>query len=311
MCPYPSSFRYFFPLFSLYFFISIMSVSGAILPPPLSNPSSSVDGRMFIVTGGTQGLGLEIARCLKENGARGIALVSRSAAKGEDACKELNSDSCKVVYVSADMSDTLAPGKMVEEVADLFKDLGPISGVVNAAAYTARGNLFTTTAEEYDGMMAINARAPFLVTQAAARHMIAAKTRGAIVNICSVASTGGAPFIMAYCSSKAALVCQTKNNAAELAPHGIRVNGVNMGWCYTDNEDALQTKQNGGDSSWIDKADAGVPLKRIIRPRDVASTVLYLLSEQSNMMTGGIIDLHPEYSDGMQSLASVDTVDAR
>lgn len=283
----------------------------SMVAPPLSQPKSSVEGRVFIVTGGTQGLGLEIARCLKECGARGVALVSRSAAKGEQACKELDCDTCKVVYVAADMSESLAPAKMVDETVEIFSTIGPISGVVNAAAYTARGNLFTTTAEDYDSMMAINARAPFLVTQAAAKHMIASKTRGSIVNVCSVASTGGAPFIMAYCASKAALVCQTKNNAAELAPHGIRVNGVNMGWCYTDNEDALQTKQNDGDASWIDKADAGVPLKRIIRPRDVASTVLFLLSEQSNMMSGGIIDLHPEYAAGMQSLVSVDTVDAR
>jgi NAD(P)-dependent dehydrogenase (short-subunit alcohol dehydrogenase family) len=291
-----------------------MSASGmetSVVPPPMSVPSMGVEGRLFVVTGGTQGLGLEIARCLKKNGARGIALVSRSAGKGEEACSELNCDTCRVAYVCADMSDAHAPGKMIEEAVSLFRDLGPISGVVNAAAYTARGNLFTTTADEYDGMMAINARAPFLVTQAAAKHMMEAHVRGSIVNICSVASTGGAPFIMAYCASKAALVCQTKNNAAELAPSGIRVNGVNMGWCYTDNEDALQTRQNGGDSRWIDKADAGVPLKRIIRPADVAATVLFLLSDAAAMMSGGIIDLHPEYAAGMQGLAAVDSVDTR
>ena len=277
----------------------------------MSVPNMEVEGRLFLVTGGTQGLGLEIARCLKKNGARGIALVSRSKGKGEEACAELDCGTCKVVYVCADMSDPHAPGRMFEEALGLFSGLGPITGVVNAAAYTARGNLFTTTPDEYDSMMAINARAPFLVTQAAAKHMMEAKVRGSIVNICSVASTGGAPFIMAYCASKAALVCQTKNNAAELAPSGIRVNGVNMGWCYTDNEDALQTRQNGGDSRWIDKADAGVPLKRIIRPADVAATVLFLLSDAAAMMSGGIIDLHPEHAAGMQSTASVDTVDAR
>ena len=256
-------------------------------------------------------MGLEVARCLKESGAGGIVLVSRSAGKGADACSELNCDACKVVYVSADLGAPEAPGKMVAEAVEHMRDVGAISGVINAAAYTARGNLFTTSASDYDNMMAINARAPFLVTQAAATHMIEAKVRGSIVNICSVAATGGAPFITAYCASKAALVCQTKNNAAELAPHGIRVNGINMGWCYTDNEDALQTRQNGGDARWIDKADAGVPLRRIIRPRDVACTVLFLLSEQAAMMSGGIIDLHPEYAAGMQGLATVDTVETR
>ena len=286
-------------------------MEASVVPPPMSVPSMGVDGRLFLVTGGTQGLGLEIARCLKKNGARGIALVSRSADKGEEACLEMNCDTCKVVYVNADMSDSHAPGNMFGTAVRLLSDLGPITGVVNAAAYTARGNLFTTTSSDYDNMMAINARAPFLVTQAAAKHMIEAKVRGSIVNICSVASTGGAPFIMAYCASKAALVCQTKNNAAELAPSGIRVNGVNMGWCYTNNEDALQTQLNGGNANWIVEADAGVPLKRIIRPADVAATVLFLLSDATTMMTGGIIDLHPEYAAGMQGLAAVDSLQSR
>ena len=79
--------------------------------------------------------------------------------------------------------------------------------------------------------MAINVRAPLLLTQALAKHMMECKIRGgSIVNISSVAAHGGAPFILAYSASKAALNCVTTNDAAELAPHGIRVNAINMGW---------------------------------------------------------------------------------
>ena len=131
-----------------------------------------------------------------------------------------------------------------------------------------------------------------------------------MVNIASVASHGGAPFIMAYSVSKAALVALTKNNAAELAPRRIRVNAVNMGWCYTDNEDKLQ-KANTGDEKWIEKADAGCPLGRILRPADVASTVCFLLSSASSMMTGSVIELHPEFSEGMLSLAANESDAAR
>ena len=100
----------------------------------------------------------------------------------------------------------------------------------------------------------------------------------------------------------------TKCNAAELAPKGIRVNGVNLGWCYTDNEDALQTARQS-DGQWIRRADASVPLGRILRPEDAAVTIAFLLSDSASMTTGTITELHPEFAHGMISLA--DSEDAR
>lgn len=167
---------------------------------------------------------------------------------------------------------------------------------------------------------------------------------GSIVNICSVASKGGAPFILGYSCAKSALKTLTKNNAAELASKGIRVNGIDMGWCLTENENRLQSALGGED--WWKKADESVPLGRILRPVDVAASVLFLLSGASVMMTGSIIgelhfvvlcvcmkclqfslrechfalnsphyshtsfirtDLHPEYSCGMLSLSTEDS----
>jgi len=277
-----------------------------VLNPPLSTPLFDVTGRVFVITGGTQGLGLEIARQLKASGAAGLVLVSRSQDRGNDAVQELHDTNCVCVYICADMSDSEAVEQIIPTSIQKMSEVGPISGVVNAAATTNRGNLFTTSAGDFDTQMAINVRAPFLITQSAANHMIESNVRGSIVNICSVAGHGGAPFIMAYCASKAALINLTKNNAAELAPHGIRVNGINMGWCLTENEDRLQTDLNGGDKNWWRQADAQVPLGRIIRPIDVASSVGFLLSNSSAMMTGSFIELHPEYQKGMQSLRSFD-----
>lgn len=194
-----------------------------------------------------------------------------------------------------------------------------ISGLVNAAAVTARGNLFTTTPTAWDEQFAINVRAPFLLTQAVAAHMMEWKNRMetttttttssprprcAIVNITSCAAHGGAPFVMAYSATKAAAVNLTKTTAAQLAPHGITVNAVNLGWCYTDNEDALQTAQT--DAAWIARADASVPLGRILRPADAAVTVSFLLSDASQCMTASIVDLHPEFAHGMLSLQESD-----
>jgi NAD(P)-dependent dehydrogenase (short-subunit alcohol dehydrogenase family) len=270
-----------------------------ILDPPLSTPSLGVAGRSFLVTGGTQGLGLAIARLLKQQGAAGLALVSRNADKGALVCHELSDESCRCVHIQADLSKAEEASSVMPRGVELLKDVAPISGVVNAAATCARGNLFTETAQGFDRQIAINTRAPFLITQAAALHMIEANVGGSIVNIGSCAAHGGAPFVMAYSTSKAAVTAMTKTHAAELAPKKIRVNAVNMGWTFTDNENALQNQRQ---SNWLEQADAGVPLGRIMRPQDVACTVVFLLSGASNMMTGSVIELHPEWADGLISL---------
>mgnify|MGYP005858747041 CR=1 FL=1 len=280
------------------------------LTPPLSPPSYRVDGRAFVITGGTQGLGLGIAKQLQQCGAKGLVIVSRNRDKGAQVCQELTTDKCVCRFVAADLSDASQAQQVIHQAFELLQKGGvglPISGVINAAAITARGNLMTTTAEDFDLQFAINVRAPFLITQAAAQHMIEHKvSNGSIVNIGSIAAHGGAPFIMAYSASKAALAVLTKNNAAELAPHGIRVNGITLGWCYTDNEDRLQSDQSSDGAQWIKKADEGVPLGRILRPADVASTVGFLLSDSSALLTGTMIDLHPDYAHGMLSLLPED-----
>ena len=280
----------------------------AALPVPLSTPSLDVTGRIFLITGGTQGLGLEIATQLKRNGAAAIVLVSRSPDKLQSALEQLNGDGgnhestsqqpqCIIQFVKSDLSNAADTSSIVPRAIKLLSQESSlpqppvISGIVNAAATTSRGNLLTTTADMFDGQFATNVRGPFLVTQSAAKHMMeqhVPRGVGSIVNICSVAAKGGAPFIMAYSCAKSALVTLTKNNAAELAPRGIRVNGVNMGWCLTENEHKLQREVHK-DDEWWKKADGSVPLGRILRPADVAATVLFLLSGASVMMTGSIL----------------------
>ena len=272
------------------------------LSVPLSTPSLDVTGRIFLITGGTQGLGLEIASQLKRNGAAAIVLVSRSPDRMESALKQLNGVStgnvkeenkCIIKFVKADLSDASSASSIVPRAIDLLEEGEEslslpqpimISGIVNAAATTARGNLLSTTADMFDEQFHTNVRGPFLVTQAAVNHMVERKVSrgvGSIVNICSVAAHGGAPFILGYSCSKAALVTLTKNNAAALGPKGIRVNAINMGWTLTENEAKLQSAVHKNEE-WWKKADESVPLGRILRPADVASTVMFLLSGASS-----------------------------
>lgn len=283
---------------------SVKRKFGAEEAPPLSRPTFDLSGRHFIVTGGTQGLGLEIARQLKVCGARKLALMSRTRSKGEVCAKDLSSDGCEAVFVEADMAD---PESLQAAAAKAIEALGEhVDGLVNAAGTTERGNLLETTVEMFNKQFDINTRAPFLLTQVVAKHMIAKGIRGSIVNISSIAAKGGAPFITAYSGSKAALNVHTQNNAAELAPHGIRVNAVNVGWTLTDNENALMVAKGGDD--WLKEAEPALPMKRLMRPVDVACTVCFLLSPGSEMMTGNSVDLHPDTFIGLLSMKTVDSL---
>jgi len=99
----------------------------------------------------------------------------------------------------------------------------------------------------------------------------------------------------------------TANNAAELAPYGIRVNAINMGWTLTDNENELMV--NKGGQNWLEQAEPSLPMKRIMRPVDVACTACFLLSPAAQMMTGNCLDLHPDTALGMLSLKTEDSLE--
>merc|ERR1711924_198218 len=180
--------------------------------------------------------------------------------KGEVAAAELSGGNCTAYFVEADMA---SPESIQAAAAEAIKALdGHVDGLVNAAGTTERGNMMNTTVDMFNKQFDTNTRAPFMLAQAVAKHMIEQKTRVSIVNISSLAAKGGAPFICAYSASKAALNTLTQNNATELAPYGIRVNAINMGWTYTENENELMVAKGGPD--WLEQAEPGLPLKRKI-----------------------------------------------
>lgn len=273
--------------------------------PPLSTPSMSLAGKNYVVTGGTQGLGLEITRQLKALGAAKVAVLSRSQDKGEAVAQELSTQECSVRFVKADMADAES---VLSAAADAIRALdNRVDGLINAAGTTERGSLLETTIEGYNRQFDTNTRAVFFMTQAIAKHMISEKLHGSIVNISSIAAKGGAPFISAYSASKAAVNCITQNNATELAPHGIRVNAINMGWTYTENENKLMLAKSGG-KEWLPDVESSLPLQRIMHPVDVACTVCFLLGPAAQMTTGNIYDLHPDTALGMLSTKTVDSL---
>jgi NAD(P)-dependent dehydrogenase (short-subunit alcohol dehydrogenase family) len=247
-----------------------------------------VTGKIFIVTGGTQGLGKEIALHLARKGAEGIVICGRNTQNGEAAAREIQGIKCSCQFVPADLT---AEENCREVVRVCDETFGKVHGLVNAAGLTDRGTIDDTSVKLWDQLFAINVRAPFIMTQEVVKVMKRHKSGGSIVNIISDTSHGGPPYIMAYSASKGALATLTKNNAHALRSDKIRVNGINMSWTYTPHEDMVQKALGGGDN-WLQETEAQQPFGRILRPFDIAYLAAYLLSDQSEMMTGALIDLN-------------------
>ena len=243
--------------------------------------------RVIVINGGTHGLGEATSRLMVDRGAAGVVIVGRDRVKGISLAGELSSAATRCHYIEADMSETLAPAQVIAEVD---REFGVIHGLVNVAAATSRGTIWNTSVELWDTMQAVNVRAPFLLLQGAAEIMRRERVPGSVVNIGSVSGHGGQPFILAYCVSKGALATLTKNAAFSLMRHGIRVNQVNPGWMDTEAEDAVQRKFHGASDGWLEHAEADQPTGRLIKPAEVAELIAFLLSDQSGMMTGTIVD---------------------
>jgi NAD(P)-dependent dehydrogenase (short-subunit alcohol dehydrogenase family) len=247
----------------------------------------SLDGKVAIVTGGTQGLGETIAHLFAERGAAGLVICGRNAGNGARVKAALESKGTKTIFVEADLAKVEDARKVVVEADKAF---GRVDGLVNVAAITDRGTIFDTSPELFDQMFAVNVRAPFFLMQEAAKIMRRNKSPGTIVNIISMSGHGGQSFITAYCASKGAMITLTKNVAFSVMRHGIRVNGLTIGWMDTPGEDRIMKTYHGAEANWREKAYASLPTGRMLQPEEVARAVAYLSSEESGMMTGSIID---------------------
>lgn len=245
-----------------------------------------IDGKIALVTGGTQGLGAAIARLFATAGAAGIAIVGRGVEKGRKVAEAIKAETdVPVLVIPADLANIEDVRRIMSEADARF---GRVDILVNAAGLTDRGNLLNTTPELFDRMFAVNVRAPFFLMQDAVKIMDREGVEGRIVNIGSASELAGQPFIAPYCASKSALATLTRNSGYALMRNRIHVNQIDIGWMASDNERALQLAESG-DPDWEMKANAALPFGRLLDPEEVARAVLWMSSDDSGMMTGAVI----------------------
>jgi NAD(P)-dependent dehydrogenase (short-subunit alcohol dehydrogenase family) len=240
-----------------------------------------------VITGGTQGLGLAIAKRLATEGARGIVISGRNAEKGEDAAENLCAIGTDCLFVKADIATIDGCHRLIDTA---LKHFGSVNALVNSAANADRGTLLDTSLELWDRHFNTNVRGPFLTMQGVVRHLVETGKPGSIVNILSMAAYCGQSYLTAYSASKGALAILTKNVANAFVTKRIRCNGVLIGWMDTPGENVTQQKFDRAGEDWLAKAEEAQPMGQLVKPDQVAQLVTYMLSPESGVMTGALVD---------------------
>jgi NAD(P)-dependent dehydrogenase (short-subunit alcohol dehydrogenase family) len=247
---------------------------------------SLLDNKVVLVSGGTQGVGAGIVKAAAGEGAI-VAFTGRRPDAGDRLTAELAAAGATAAFIQTDLTD---PQQAIDSVRQTVDRFGRVDCLVNSAGLTTRGSLLDTSVELFDQHLAINLRAPFFTMQTAVADMVKRGAPGTIVNIISMAQHGGQPYLSPYVAAKAGLAGLTRNSAFAHRWDKIRINGLNIGWTQTEGEDTIQREFHGADDSWLDAANAKLPMGKMGQVDEIADFVVFLLSERSGVVTGSVID---------------------
>ena len=233
-----------------------------------------LSGKRVLITGALGVYGVWIADAFARAGAV-LCLTDRDAAGLPGRLADADAAAGSFVH-AADIADDAGLAGLVGAVA---RQWGSADILINNAGIYPSGFLLDIDAAEWDRIMDINVRAPFVLTQAVAKQMIAAGVKGSVVNISSGAAHKMRRSVVPYCLSKTALDRLTKGFALELAEFGIRVNAVEPGFAAGSTASPLTDIH-------VEKTTAGIPLGRASGPNDAAAAILFLCSDDATYITG-------------------------
>ena len=246
----------------------------------------SLAGKRALVTGGSKGIGAVVAAVLAEAGAD-VAVTGRERAGLEETAQQVRGHGRRCLIVEADLLTVEGPRRAAAAALDFF---GTVDILVNNAGISLPATLLETTVEDWDAVLAVNLRAPFLLAQMLAPKMIEQRS-GKIINLSSAASVAALDEHGSYCASKGGLNMLTKVMAAEWSRYNIQCNAVAPTVILTPMGD-----QVWGDPAKSEPMKAKIPLGRFGQPVEVADLVLYLASPASDLITGDVILMDGGYT---------------
>jgi 3-oxoacyl-[acyl-carrier protein] reductase len=240
----------------------------------------SLEGKAALVTGASRGIGRAICGHFGLLGARVAVNYLRDEAAARETVAEVERAGGEAFAVRADVSRPDQAGRLVDETVARF---GGLDVVVVSHGIWKRASIESMTPEQWSETLQVNLGGAYAICHHAARVMIPRRA-GAIVTIASTAGQRGEAHYSHYAASKGALIAFTKSLAAELAPHGIRVNTVSPGWVLTD-----MTRHVFADPQLSEEAIRPIPLGRPGTPEEIAGPVAFLASDLASFIYGEVL----------------------
>jgi 3-oxoacyl-[acyl-carrier protein] reductase len=237
-------------------------------------------GKVALVTGAAQGIGKAVALLLARNGAD-IVVSDINLEKAEETAKEIESIGQKTMAIKVNVANLKDVDQMVEAILEKF---GKIDILVNNAGITRDKLILRMTEEDWDAVLNVNLKGTFNCTKAVVRYM-AKQRSGKIVSIASVVGEMGNAGQVNYSASKAGVIGLTKTIAREFAQRKINVNAIAPGYIETPMTEVLPEKVK-------EELKRLIPMERLGKPEDVAEAVLFLVSDESNYITGHVLNVN-------------------
>ena len=237
--------------------------------------------RVVLVTGSTTGIGEACARVFAAAGAA-VMISGRNEARGRKVVDEIRAAGGRVEFSAADLLEAGACDRLVDATV---ARLGGLDVLVNNAGILYTADALATTDQQWLDTMAVNVTALFYMSRAAVRHM-KGRGGGAIVNVASEWGLNGEPRHVAYCASKGAVVQLTRCMALDHAADSIRVNSVCPGEIHTQMVNDILAARGGDAGENLKALAAGIPMRRLAAPTEVAWCVHFLASERASYLTG-------------------------